>query len=404
MALLPPPNYFAGSALDRVAWLRASSDTLNRALASAHARFMLLDCGNPVMHGAERGARVALFAWADVADAVWAGVRAVGGRGVFGADAYGLRKRADAPEKLWRRATDGLVADIGLVFLGVAAGAEEAIDASAPPGKPLFALSLATPHAARLREQILSGPFEAPDLRGAMISGALGAADAPLVAHARALLDWHARHVFCPACAARQYPVWGGHKRACGSSLAALADAPAPAFVTALAAAARVCRSSTSLQNYVYPRTDPVVILAVVSADTEHILLTRQRGWPAGLYSCIAGFVEPGESLEEAVAREAYEEAGIHVRRVTYHSSQPWPFPSSLMLGAYAAAADTALRLDLDGELEDAFFAPRADVLELLAGGAVHRGGTRLIVPGPFAIAHALLAGWAHRTAQLPRL
>lgn len=394
------PNYFAGGALNRAAWLRASSATLNRALASAHARFVLLDRGNPVMHGGERGARVALFLWADVADAVWAGVRAAGGRGVFGAEAYGLRKRADAPEKMWRRATDGLVADIGLVFLGISEGAEPAIDATAPAGRAVFALELATPHAARMRERILSGPYEAPELRAAMVAGTLSEADAPLVAHARALLDWHARHVYCPACAARQYAVWGGHKRACGSTLAALGEGVAR-FV---AAPPHLCASSTSVQNYVYPRTDPVVIVAVVAGDGEHVLLTRQRGWPAGLYSCIAGFVEQGESLEEAVAREAYEEAGVDVRRVAYHSSQPWPFPSSLMLGAYAVVEDTAVRLDLDGELEDAFFARRADVQRALGGGEVRRGDTRVVLPGRFAIAHALLAGWAHRTVQVPRL
>jgi NAD+ diphosphatase len=108
--------------------------------------------------------------------------------------------------------------------------------------------------------------------------------------------------------------------------------------------------------------------MAVVSPDGESILLGRQKKWPRGFYSCLAGFLEPGESLEEAVRREILEESGIKVGRVTYHSSQPWPFPANLMMGAIGQAIEgkDKIRLDLDNELEDARFFTRQEVLTVL--------------------------------------
>lgn len=114
-----------------------------------------------------------------------------------------------------------------------------------------------------------------------------------------------------------------------------------------------------------YPRTDPTVIMAIISPDGEGILLGRQKKWPPGFYSCLAGFLEPGESLEEAVRREIHEESGVRVGKVVYHSSQPWPFPANLMMGAIGQAIEgkDSIRLDLDNELEDARFFSRQEVL-----------------------------------------
>lgn len=158
--------------------------------------------------------------------------------------------------------------------------------------------------------------------------------DAALLACARALLLWHRDHRFCGRCGAPNEMHSGGHILRCSS-----AD----------------CGRSQ------FPRIDPAIIVLV--DDGPRCLLGRQASWPPNRYSTIAGFVEPGESLEDAVAREVEEETGVKVRDAGYHSSQPWPFPSSLMLGFHAKATDTTITLQ-DDELEDARWFSRRDILE----------------------------------------
>jgi NAD+ diphosphatase len=151
---------------------------------------------------------------------------------------------------------------------------------------------------------------------------------AALLASARALAYWRMRHRHCGSCGAPMRSRSAGH--------------------------VLVCTSSECGAEF-FPRIDPAVIVLV--DDGERALLGRQPHWPAGRYSCLAGFVEPGESLEDTVVREVFEEAGVRARRVRYYGSQPWPFPSSLMLG-FRAQADNG-PLHLDGELEDArWFSP----------------------------------------------
>ena len=149
-----------------------------------------------------------------------------------------------------------------------------------------------------------------------------------------------------------------------------------------------VC-SDPACRNEQFPRIDPAIIVLV--SDGERALLGRQASWPAGRYSTIAGFVEPGESLEDAVAREVFEETGIGVDQIEYHSSQPWPFPASLMLGFMAHAATTEIRLR-DQELEDARWFTREEAALMLT--RTHPDG--LAGPHPFAIAHHLLGRWVH--------
>jgi NAD+ diphosphatase len=179
----------------------------------------------------------------------------------------------------------------------------------------------------------------------------LSQAEGGMVAHAVGLLNWHRRHRFCANCGAASEAREAGHVRVC---------------------------PTCGTQHH--PRTDPVVIMLVT--DGDRALLGRQAQWPAGRYSALAGFVEPGESLEEAVAREVREEAGVQVADVRYRSSQPWPFPSSLMLGFSArwAGGDPVVR---DGELEDVgWFARRA-----IVDGDV-------LLPPPTAIARRLIDEW----------
>ena len=182
--------------------------------------------------------------------------------------------------------------------------------------------------------------------------------DAPLFAAALSLAGWHARHRFCGTCSTETGIVRGGWSRRC---------------------------PSCSAEHY--PRVDPVVIM--LAEYDGKLLLGRQPQYPAGRYSALAGFVEVGETIEAAVARELFEEAGIRVDDVTYVASQPWPFPSSLMIGCTAKARTRELTIDLT-ELDDARWFTREEVAAALAGG----GEAPFQPPMPWAIARTLLDHW----------
>jgi NAD+ diphosphatase len=192
-------------------------------------------------------------------------------------------------------------------------------------------------------EQLLTGP------------------DAGILAQGRAQINWHNRHGFCSVCGHETDVQRGGQKRVC------------PA-----------CKAEH------FPRVDPVIICLVT--DGEQCLLGQSRGRLARMnrYSALAGFVDQGESIEEAVAREIMEEAGLQVRNVRYHSSQPWPFPSSLMMGCHAEAATTEINMDPE-EMTDVKWFGRQEVLQALAGE-----NENLLLPGPVAIAHHLIKTWAN--------
>ncbi|WP_049571292.1 NAD(+) diphosphatase [Nonomuraea sp. SBT364] len=186
--------------------------------------------------------------------------------------------------------------------------------------------------------------------------GLLGDRDAGLLVHAVALEAWHATHEFCPRCGARTVVEAGGH--------------------------IRVCPHDASQH---FPRVDPAVIMLVRDAD-DRCLLARGPQWPEGRLSVLAGFVEPGESLEAAVAREVAEEVGVAVTGPRYLGSQPWPFPRSLMLGFFADALTTALTLDPE-EIAEARWFSRADLSRALETGEVR-------LPPPVSIARRLIETW----------
>lgn len=202
-----------------------------------------------------------------------------------------------------------------------------------------------------------------PQLWQAM--AALSAEELAIYGGARSLIDWHARHRFCARCGSATMLAKGGWQRDCTG-----------------------CRAEH------FPRVDPVTIMLV--EHEGNLLLGRQPRFPAGNYSALAGFVEPGETIEEAVAREVLEEAGVRVRDVSYVMSQPWPFPSSLMIGCHAHADSAEIVVDRT-ELEDARWFTRAEVTEALA--AAGRGGRSegLNVPPRTAVAHHLLKWWVAR-------
>ncbi|TRM68760.1 NUDIX hydrolase domain-like protein [Schizophyllum amplum] len=180
--------------------------------------------------------------------------------------------------------------------------------------------------------------------------------EAGVYAEARSMVDWNARNKFCPGCGSPTYSMWGGWKIACTSLLPwANNEGKKP------------CPTTRGLHNFTHPRTDPVVIMIAIDETGDKILLGRNKKFPGKFYSALAGFMEPGESFEDAVAREMWEEAGVKVWSVKYHSSQPWPYPANLMVGCYARADSTQpLRIDLDNELEDAGWYTRAEILAIL--------------------------------------
>ena len=216
-----------------------------------------------------------------------------------------------------------------------------------------------------------------PEAVGALADGAalkelreaaavLPAGEAAVLAHARAMVYWHHRHRFCGRCGANTRPDEGGH--------------------------VRICTNDECGRRH-FPRTDPAIIVLATCGDA--CLLGRQAKWPPGRYSTIAGFVEPGESAEDAVIREVLEETGVLVSGIRYHSSQPWPFPASLMLG-YCADVETATEPHpADGELEDARWFTRNQIREGIGAG-------RFLPPPPLSVAYHLIEDWFDQGSDVP--
>jgi len=207
------------------------------------------------------------------------------------------------------------------------------------------------------------GSFVVMDLRAAAMTGAAPHEELGILASAKSLLDWHARHRFCANCGAPTAPAQAGYRRDC-----------------------------TTCGAQHFPRTDPVVIMLIARGD--RCLLGRQARCPPGMYACLAGFMEPGETIEAAVRRETFEEAGVRVGAVRYAASQPWPFPSSLMIGCLGEAEGEVLEVDRE-ELEDARWFSREDARLMLR--REHPDG--YFTPPPVAIAHHLLREWVETAA-----
>ncbi|HEX4210571.1 MAG TPA: NAD(+) diphosphatase [Candidatus Binataceae bacterium] len=184
--------------------------------------------------------------------------------------------------------------------------------------------------------------------------------DAAIIAQAKALIDWHQRHGFCPRCGAATEIVDAGYRRLCGQ-----------------------CKAEH------FPRVDPVVIMLAVNG--EACLVGRGKQFPRGMFSALAGFVEPGETIEEAVRRELMEEAAVNVNEVNYYATQPWPFPSSLMIGCFAKAASREVKAD-DVEIAEVRWIEREVARELILTGKQVDG---IRVPPPIAIAHHLIKAFA---------
>jgi NAD+ diphosphatase len=222
-------------------------------------------------------------------------------------------------------------------------------------GVPRFGHGLSTQVAETLKGR---DDLHVTDLRSIAVQGLVAPDHLPPIAEAKAVLHWHARHRFCPNCGAATRLVSGGWRRDCPQ-----------------------CEAEH------FPRTDPVVIM--LAADHERCLLGRSPRFVPTMWSCLAGYVEPGESIENAVRRETREEAGITCGRVGYFASQPWPFPTSLMIGCHAEALTHEIVVDRE-ELEDARWFSRSEIETML----MRRHPQGLTTPPPVAIAHHIIRAW----------
>jgi NAD+ diphosphatase len=254
----------------------------------------------------------------------------------------------------------GRAARVPLDRLGGTVGHPEPILLGIEEGAALFAVDAEGSPA----DELLGERGTVVGLRDASMR--LSREDAGVLAYAQAILNWQRRHRFCGVCGTGTRSIEGGH--------------------------ARHCPNCGAMHH---PRTDPVIIVAVVDPQGDRILLGRQAVWPRGRYSALAGFVEPAETLEDAVAREVLEESGVTVRDVAYRSSQPWPFPGSLMLGFQATWVEGDPR-PVDGELEDARWFSRAEVARAARENAEWdvEDTERLLLPPTVAIARTLIDGW----------
>ena len=263
-----------------------------------------------------------------------------------------LKKSAAGLDPLFRvDETRALGAGADTVFLGLVDGAGR------------FGVGL---EAVAVQSLKARGDLLVLDLRSIAVQGLAGPDHLAAMAEAKALLHWHARHRFCANCGAPTLVVQGGWRR----------DCPA-------------CRAQH------FPRTDPVVIMLAVAGD--RCLLGRQARFVPGMWSCLAGFVEPGESIEQAVRRETREEAGIVCGRIVYFASQPWPFPMSLMIGCHAEALSFDITIDRT-ELEDARWFDRDEVAKML----LRRHPDGITTPPPIAIAHHIIRAWIESSVPLP--
>lgn len=255
-----------------------------------------------------------------------------------------LKQTAGIPDPLFTLAqARALGRTAEMVFLGLCESA------------PRFAVALEPAAAEMLKTR---GEFVVIDLRSIAVRGLVEADHLSPLAEGKALLNWHARHRFCSTCGAATDLVEGGWRRDCPS-----------------------CRAQH------FPRTDPVVIMLAIAG--ERCVLGRSYRFQPGMWSCLAGFVEPGEAIEDAVRRETREEAGIVCGRVRYFASQPWPFPTSLMIDCHAEACSREIVIDRS-ELDDARWFDREEVASML----LRRHPDGLTTPPTMAIAYHIIRAW----------
>ncbi|CAK7267139.1 NADH pyrophosphatase [Sporothrix epigloea] len=388
-------NYFSGSPLNRISFLRTDHKFLGAAFAHPSARFLLVDNLAPLVHDS-KPPRLAWSTRADISS-------------VIGSNPF-----KSTEEEVIKSYNSNLEPSPIVLFLGLdenekfsvsagteAAEAESAFTFNSFTGSPYFAVDV-TPRGTGAVAEKARTLIEASKAKGFIFFGnarsmSLSAPEAAVYGQARGLFDWNARNPFCAGCGQPTLSVNAGMKRTCPpTDLAGVEAGGEPKD-------RKPCETRKGVSNLSFPRTDPTVIMATVSADGTKILLGRSKRFPKYWYSTLAGFLEPGESVEEAVRREVWEESGVTVGRVVIHSSQPWPFPANLMIGAVGQALPgkgEEIFLGHDPELEDAKWFTMDEVRRALQyetagiGDPVREGYKEgdLRLPPSTAIANQLIA------------
>ncbi|KAI9667086.1 MAG: NADH pyrophosphatase [Alyxoria varia] len=379
-------NYFAGSPLNRVSFLRSDHIFLSSALHHPTASFLLFNDLKPLV---KDPTKLAFAKFQDV-------------KPLVGGNPFAK------PEEQIIEDYNSSTTIPQMVFLGLDERIKDGlVHKDVYTGGPMWALDVTPKGSIKAEAQNLVETLESSGLNfqeGRMILS-LPAHEAAIYAQARSMLDWNARNPFCAGCGQPTLSINAGGKRACPPKDFAQVQGVVGSTTAATptqSADRKPCATRGRVSNLSFPRTDPTVIMAVISSDGDRLLLGRQKTWPPYWYSTLAGFCEPAESLEEAVRREVWEEAGVRLSRVVIHSSQPWPYPANLMIGAIGQAVPgSEIDLGNDPELEDARWWTFEDLREALrvgtsglgepAGPEYKEGNLRLPPPTAFVEFCALL-------------
>ncbi|KAK2869687.1 hypothetical protein FQN49_003119 [Arthroderma sp. PD_2] len=346
-------NYFSSSPLNRVSFLRSDNLLLSSVLKHPSAKFLLFNQLAPLSR--------------DPTQLYYASYQEI--EALVPLDIF------DKPEKEIIQAYDSSKAVPLVVFLGLnESQTENGFSYKTYQGHPYFALDITPSGALEEKSKHILEAMESKGLifNKARVLTSLSSDDAAIYAQARHTIDWNVRNAFCGTCGHPTISVNAGSKRACPPT-----DLKLLQNGSSTDSSRPPCHTRNTISNLSFPRTDPTVIVAVVSHDGKKVLLGRQKRFPPCWYSTLAGFIEPGESVEDAVRREVWEESGVVVSRVIIHSTQPWPYPANLMIGAIGQTAnpeDEVVSLDHDKELDEAKWFDIAEVEEALKTGVSSLG------------------------------
>jgi NAD+ diphosphatase len=317
--------YFSNGPITRLSFLRTNHELLDAASTHPSSKYLTFDNLNPL-------SKEDKFVYLGYED-----VRTMIGRPY------------EKTEKSLSNDFDPSISPPTLIFLGLDLEQNSnAIKLEKYSGTAYFALDVSNKDAFKKTQTDLGYAYK--DNR---IDLTLSQAASAILSHSRSLLDWNKRNLFCSSCGGKTMSTHAGAKVICPPSTG------------------RNCPTRIGLHNQAFPRTDPTAIIAPISFDSKRVLLGRNRRWPENYFSALSGFIEPGESIEQAVRREAYEEAGVKIDRVQIHSTQPWPYPSTLLIGAMGQCVKGGEEVTYpETELEEAKWFTLPEVAKALDEGA----------------------------------